>query len=152
MKKLSFRLALLLHLILIQFFFINSQQGNNPDGNYKNYYPNFSVVSTAYYYLPGDTVRMNVRIQWIKKNADFKIIVYKIKDPEVFYLSQQNRWSFDVVARDSSNLLSLLEQADSFDKTLTYKKKNPKETEPKDAFSIEDQITYVPKDYGTYLA
>ncbi|MCI0448384.1 MAG: MG2 domain-containing protein [Chlorobi bacterium] len=143
MKRSFLPNALLLTTVALNFFCINlhSQDSEDYKETYKNYFPDFTITSPAFYYLPGDTVKINLYTPGIKTTSVFTVKVYRILNPEQFIISQPNRNTFSVVGKDSSNLLSLLEEKDTFTKKIHPKKK-------KNTFDV---IKHIPKQKGAYL-
>ena len=145
MKKLSILKAL---LAAAAFFTLNafSQDSEVYEEKYKNYFPDFIITSPSFYYLPGDSVRISLSSAGIKTASEFTIKVYRIKNPEQFILSQPDRTNFSVVAKDSSNLMSLLEEEDTFNRKVY-----PKTGKVNEKSFPGLIIKYLPKQRGAYI-
>jgi uncharacterized protein YfaS (alpha-2-macroglobulin family) len=134
-------------LLLYTFSSTNSycQDSRVNTEKYKNYSPDFTIRSPLYYYLPGDTVRIILESNDIKTVSEFNVKVYRITEPEKFITLQAGDYSFSVIGKDSSNMLSLFEERLSFTKKVypgLLKKKNT---------YINDFVKFLPGEKGVYL-
>src|SRR5260221_12848482 len=103
----------------------------------------FSIYSNNFYSSNQD-VSITLSAYNIAKRPEFTFKVYKIKDIEGFFSRQTSTYSIDVLSKDSTNLLAMCDEIDSFDKTF--------KTEGYDNYWYFYQtITYKPKQKGAFL-
>ncbi len=142
--------SILFKFLLLVFVFTSALCAYSQDSRvfaekYKNYSPDFTIASLSYYFLPGDTVKINLRSSSIKTVSVFTVKVYRITDPEKFITLQQNSYLFSIIGKDSSNMLGLLEEKQSL-----VKKVYPKRRENADSY-ITDSVKFLPGEKGAYL-
>ena len=84
----------------------------------------FSVTTNNYYY-PGDKISVNLYSYDYayeknkgSKKINFNFQIFKIKNVSDFYSNQTSRYSIDVVGRDSTNLIYLTDEINSFTKNF----------------------------------
>ncbi len=101
-------------------------------------------IYTNNYYGSNQDVSMTVSAYSVPKRAEFEFMIYKIKDVEAFFSRQTSTYSIDVLSKDSTNLLSLCDEVDSFTKRL--------KTEGDYGYYYSyETITYKPKQKGAFL-
>jgi hypothetical protein len=151
MKKLSCSIVLQLSSIMIIFFTfftpaIPAQDSRSNIERYGNFVPDFSITSPQYYYMPGESVKIQLSSNEIHTSEVFDVKVYLIKDPETFLTKQKNRGVFSVIGRDSSNLMNILEEVRVFKKTIF-----PTRVKNTDQFVFTGTISYIPPQKGAYI-
>ena len=77
----------------------------------------FSIY-TNNFYASGQDVSITVDAYSIIKRPEFKFTIYRIKDIEGFFSRQTSTYSIDVLSKDSTNLVSMCEEVDSFTKNF----------------------------------
>ena len=102
------------------------------------------TIYTNNMYGSNQDVSITVNAYNIKKKPTFTFKIYKIKEVEEFFAKQTSTYGIDVLGKDSTNLLSLTDEIESFDKTL--------KTEGSDNYYYTyETITYKPKQKGAFL-
>ena len=81
------------------------------------YNASFSIYTNNMYSSSQD-VSINLNAYGLKKKPEFTFKVYKIRDLEAFFSRQTSTYTIDVLSKDSTNLLSLCDESDSFDKSF----------------------------------
>lgn len=146
MKKLSFFTVLLALVIFLSFIRCSYSQQSMVSGEViKNYHPDF-YITTSYQYSPGDKIDVQIQSQYINTPAEFTIKLYRITDPGLFLSKQNEIYRYSVVGKDSSNLLELLEETDSFKKTFL-----PERIKHTDKIWLNSSFKLAPKKRGVYL-
>ena len=101
-------------------------------------------IYTNNYYGTNQDVSITVNAYSIRKRAEFEFKIYKIKDVEAFFSRQTSTYTLEVLSKDSTNLLYLCEEVDSFKKKL--------KTEGYDNYYYSyETIKYKPKQKGAFL-
>lgn len=128
---------------------INAQE----DGKFvEGYNPPFHAYVEKSFYLPGDTVKINIYGQWNKKiKTDFKIIVYKIKDAGEFLKKQSYNYYLNMIGSDTSNLFNFCDAVDSFKTVLKFTKRIYGKNKEKVSYIVRDKISYIPDSKGMYI-
>jgi len=103
----------------------------------------FSIYTNNYYSTNQD-VSITVSAYSIPKKAKFLFTIYKIKDVEAFFSRQTSTYTIEVLSKDSTNLLYLCDEIDSFEKQLKTEGSH-------DYYYSYETITYKPKQKGAFL-
>ena len=102
------------------------------------------TIYTNNMYGSNQDVSITVNAYNLKKKPSFTFKIYKIREVEEFFAKQMSTYSIDVLGKDSTNLLYLCDEIESFDKTL--------KTEGSDNYYYTyETITYKPKQKGAFL-
>ncbi len=129
----------MLFIFSLSFAFRAEAQDNQVD----DYNSSFTLY-TNNFYASGQDVSITIDAYSIIKKPEFKFTIYKIKDIEGFFSRQTSTYAIDVLSKDSTNLLSLCEEVDSFDKTF--------KTQGSDSYFYSyETITYKPKSKGAFV-
>jgi uncharacterized protein YfaS (alpha-2-macroglobulin family) len=141
MAKRYFTLSFL--LILFGFSFVPGLTfaQNENEMVYNN--ASYSIYTNNLYGSKQD-VSITINAYNIPKRAEFNFKIYKIRDLEAFFSRQTSTFTIDVLSKDSTNLLTLCDMVDEFDKTL--------KTEGYDNYYYSyETITYKPKQKGAFV-
>src|SRR3990172_1087118 len=113
------------------------------ENNIVDFNASFSLYTNSIY-NSGEEVSITLSAYNIVKRPEFKFTIYKIKDIEGFFSRQTSNYSIDVLSKDSTNLLSLCEEVDSFEKTF--------KTEGYDNYHyFYETINYKPNTKGAFV-
>jgi len=101
-------------------------------------------IYTNNLYSSNQDVLITVSAYNITKRPEFNFEIYKIRDVETFFAKQTSTYTIDVLGKDSTNLLTLCDEVDSFNKTF--------KTEGSGNYHyLYETITYKPKQKGAFL-
>jgi uncharacterized protein YfaS (alpha-2-macroglobulin family) len=130
-------------LALLLFAALFAAQGKSQQNDNLDYNSSFSIY-TNNFYASGQDVSITINAYSIVKRPEFKFTIYKIKDIEGFFSRQTSTYAIDVLSKDSTNLLSMCEEVDSFEKTFKT------QGDPSYNYFYET-ITYKPKEKGAFV-
>jgi hypothetical protein len=117
---------------------LNSQTNDMIDYN-----SSYSIYTNSLY-NSGDAVGITISAYNIVKKPEFKFTIYKIRDIEGFFSRQTSNSSIDVLSKDSTNLLALCDEVDSFEKTF--------KTQGYDNyFYFYETVNYKPRSKGAFV-
>ncbi len=129
--------------ILFIFTLLSAFRAEAQDNQAEDYNSSFTIY-TNNFYASGQDVSITIDAYNIVKRPEFKFTVYKIKDIEGFFSRQTSTYAIDVLSKDSTNLLSMCEEVDNFDKTF--------KTEGSENYYYSyETITYKPKSKGAFV-
>ncbi len=123
-------------LLALIFPFISFSQEDDFNASF-NIYTN-GIYSSA------QEVSITLSAYGLKRRAECNFTIYKIRDVEGFFSRQTSSYSIDVLSKDSMNLISLCDEADSFTKY-------PKVTGSENYWYTYETFTYKPKSKGAFL-
>lgn len=101
-------------------------------------------IYTNNLYSSNQDVLITVSAYSIKKRPEFNFKIYKIRDVETFFAKQTSTYAIDVLGKDSTNLLTLCDEIDSFDKTF-------KTEGSENYYYLYETVKYKPKQKGAFL-
>lgn len=151
MRRLSCSKALAIRSIHVFLFFVlvlpSPAQDNMMQRELaKNQVPSFRISPLPYYIRPGDTVNLQITSNEITTVSQFNITIYKVKDVEQFILKQNRYNEFLFVGKDSTNLLSLLEETGTYSRIFM-----PHRDSRSGTLSLNSFFRFIAREKGVYI-